>query len=233
MMADVWWCRSGLMLHWWISWFSLTFLLGVLRSFRRFTIHYILHCVLFMQFIDVGQWEVSNSTGSRKDSHQHVDSSGLCQCHLCQGQSLGRCRQVSQTISLFRGVYWLKPPEIHWQNFFILSNLTLYSAATSNGSPIEIVSWVRLWAEKFWNSLFLLFLILPLIASCHEMYFCLQSKTIPCSFIRSGYFYSASSSPLLFSGTPDYIIDTVLELIHWNVTGICEWRTCPRSLRGG
>jgi len=30
-----------------------------------------------------------------------------------------------------------------------------------------------------------------------------------CSFINSGYFYSASSSPLLFRGAPDYSIDTV------------------------
>jgi len=32
------------------------------------------------------------------------------------------------------------------------------------------------------------------------------------SFIHSRYFYSASSSPLLLRGTPDYIIDTVSEL---------------------
>jgi len=29
------------------------------------------------------------------------------------------------------------------------------------------------------------------------------------SFIHSGYFYRASSSPLLLRGTPDYSIDTV------------------------
>jgi len=32
------------------------------------------------------------------------------------------------------------------------------------------------------------------------------------SFIHSGYFYSASSSPLLLRGAPDYSIDTVAEL---------------------
>jgi len=34
------------------------------------------------------------------------------------------------------------------------------------------------------------------------------------SFIHSGYFYSASSSPLLFRGTPHYSTDTVLESTH-------------------
>src|SRR6218665_2029672 len=32
------------------------------------------------------------------------------------------------------------------------------------------------------------------------------------SFIHSGHFYSASSSPLLFRGAPDYSTDTVPEL---------------------
>src|SRR6218665_370284 len=32
------------------------------------------------------------------------------------------------------------------------------------------------------------------------------------SFIHSGYFYSAPSSPLLYRGTPDYSTDTVSEL---------------------
>jgi len=31
------------------------------------------------------------------------------------------------------------------------------------------------------------------------------------SFVHSGYFYSASSSPLLLKGSPDYSIDTGLE----------------------
>jgi len=53
------------------------------------------------------------------------------------------------------------------------------------------------------------------------------------AFIHSVYFYSASSSPILLRGAPDYIIDTVLELTHWSATGNCEWRTCPRSLYGG
>jgi len=48
------------------------------------------------------------------------------------------------------------------------------------------------------------------------------------------YFYSASSSsPLLLRGTPDYSIDTVSELTCRSATGNYEWRTCPRSLRGG
>ena len=53
------------------------------------------------------------------------------------------------------------------------------------------------------------------------------------SFIHSIYLYSASSSPLLLRGTPDYSFDTVLELIRRSATGNCEWRTCPRYLRGG
>jgi len=37
-------------------------------------------------------------------------------------------------------------------------------------------------------------------------------------------FYSASSSPLLLRGTPDYSIDTVVELTRWSATGNYEWR---------
>jgi len=42
------------------------------------------------------------------------------------------------------------------------------------------------------------------------------------SFIHSGYFYSASSSPLLLKGAPDYSIDTVSELTRQSATGNCE-----------
>jgi len=52
------------------------------------------------------------------------------------------------------------------------------------------------------------------------------------SLIHSGYLYSASSSSLLLRGAPDYSIDTVSEYIRRSATGNCEWRTCPRSLRG-
>ena len=45
-------------------------------------------------------------------------------------------------------------------------------------------------------------------------------------------FYSASSSPLLLRGTPNYSIDTVSKLTRRSATGNCEWRTCPRSLHG-
>jgi len=31
---------------------------------------------------------------------------------------------------------------------------------------------------------------------------------------------------------PDYSIDTVLKLTHRSATGNCEWRTCPKPLRG-
>ena len=54
-----------------------------------------------------------------------------------------------------------------------------------------------------------------------------------CSFIHSNIFYSASSSPLLLRGAPDYSINTVLELTRQSTTGNREWRTCQRSLRGG
>ena len=52
-------------------------------------------------------------------------------------------------------------------------------------------------------------------------------------FIHSGYFYVASSSPLLLRGTPDHSTNTVLELTCQSTTGNCEWRTCPRTLHGG
>jgi len=55
------------------------------------------------------------------------------------------------------------------------------------------------------------------------------------SFIHSGYFNSASLSPLLLRGAPDYSIDrpTALELTRRSATGNCGWRTCPKSLRCG
>jgi len=49
------------------------------------------------------------------------------------------------------------------------------------------------------------------------------------SFIHSGYFYSASSSPLLLRGAPDYSIDTVLELTRWSATGIYELKDLPKA----
>src|SRR6218665_1849687 len=54
----------------------------------------------------------------------------------------------------------------------------------------------------------------------------------PNSFILSGYFYSASSSPvgLLLGGVPDYSFDTVSEVTHRSAKGNCECRSCPRSL---
>ena len=42
------------------------------------------------------------------------------------------------------------------------------------------------------------------------------------SFIHSGYFYSASSSPLPFRGAPDYNIATVSDLTPRNATGNYE-----------
>ena len=54
------------------------------------------------------------------------------------------------------------------------------------------------------------------------------------SFIHSRYSCSATSSPLLLRGASDYRIDTVSKLTRSrSATGNCEWRTCPRSLRGG
>ena len=46
-----------------------------------------------------------------------------------------------------------------------------------------------------------------------------------CSSIYSGYFYSASSSPLTLRGAPNYSIHTVSELTCRSVTGNCEWRS--------
>jgi len=54
------------------------------------------------------------------------------------------------------------------------------------------------------------------------------------SFIHSGYFYSASSSsqPLLLRGAPD-TARCCIGVSRRSATDNCEWRTCPRSLRGG
>jgi len=50
----------------------------------------------------------------------------------------------------------------------------------------------------------------------------------------SGYFYSASASPLLLSGAPDTVGLRILRRSFSRcATGNCEWRTCLRSLRGG
>jgi len=48
-----------------------------------------------------------------------------------------------------------------------------------------------------------------------------------CSFVHSGYFFSASSSPLLLRGAPAYSTDSVSKLSRWSATGNCDWRTCP------
>ena len=47
-----------------------------------------------------------------------------------------------------------------------------------------------------------------IVCICHQAH----------SFTRSGYFYSASSSPLLLRGAPNYSIDTVSELTCLSAT---------------
>src|SRR6218665_1118567 len=50
----------------------------------------------------------------------------------------------------------------------------------------------------------------------------------PCTthiFIHFGYFYNASSSPILLRDAPDYSIATVSELTRRSTTGKCELRT--------
>src|SRR6218665_3122404 len=42
-------------------------------------------------------------------------------------------------------------------------------------------------------------------------FYCLQKTIVIHSFIHSGHFYSAPSSPLLLRGAPDYSTDTVSE----------------------
>ena len=42
-----------------------------------------------LQSIDEEQREVSDSTGRRKDGHQHPHETGLCQRHLRSRQPLG------------------------------------------------------------------------------------------------------------------------------------------------
>ena len=50
-------------------------------------------------------------------------------------------------------------------------------------------------------------------------------------FSHSGHFNSASSSPLLLRSTPD-TARMLCRSVRRSTVGICEWRTCPRSLRG-
>src|SRR6218665_1762136 len=52
------------------------------------------------------------------------------------------------------------------------------------------------------------------------------------SFIRSGHFYSAPSSPLLLRGAPDYSTDTVSEF-HAEAHRQLQVKDLPRSLHGG
>src|SRR6218665_621425 len=66
-------------------------------------------------------------------------------------------------------------------------------------------------------------------SSCHKLLGNLFLEDY--SLIHSKYFYSASSSPLLLRGFPDYSIDTLSELTCRSITGNGERRTCPRSLR--
>jgi len=57
-----------------------------------------------------------------------------------------------------------------------------------------------------------------------------MNALLKCLFIHFGYFYSASSSPLLRRGALDYSINTVSELARQSTTGNYEWRSCPKSL---
>src|SRR6218665_239890 len=52
------------------------------------------------------------------------------------------------------------------------------------------------------------------------------------SFIHSDNFYSASSSPLLFSEALPTQHGYCAGVSRLSATGSCELRTCPRSLRG-
>ena len=52
-------------------------------------------------------------------------------------------------------------------------------------------------------------------------------------FVHSGYFYSASSSPLPLRGAPNTGRKLCrIRVSRRSATGNCEWKTCPRSLRG-
>src|SRR6218665_1506183 len=50
------------------------------------------------------------------------------------------------------------------------------------------------------------------------------------SFINSGNFYSASSSPHLLRGAPDYITRILYRSFKPKRTGNCRLRTCPMSV---
>src|SRR6218665_3969012 len=70
-------------------------------------------------------------------------------------------------------------------------------------------------------------LAFPLKMYCNYMYACTmytfkiqEECSFIHSFIHSGHFYSASSSPLLLRGAPDYSTDTVSEFhaeAHWQL----------------
>ena len=69
------------------------------------------------------------------------------------------------------------------------------------------------------------------LLTMHKHLFLVPTHSFIHSFIHSGYFYSASSSPLLLRGSPNYSTDAVSELTRRSATGNYEWRTCPRPLR--
>jgi len=65
------------------------------------------------------------------------------------------------------------------------------------------------------------------VSFCSQLETYLYLTVYP-SFIHSGYFTSASSSPLLLRGVPDYITHTVSCLTRRRATGNCEWRIFPK-----
>jgi len=72
-------------------------------------------------------------------------------------------------------------------------------------------------------------------AHSHDL-ICLNVHSLIHLFIHSGYFYSATVLPLqvlYYSEAFPTQHGYCARISRRSATGNCEWRTCPRSLRGG
>src|SRR6218665_222247 len=90
-------------------------------------------------------------------------------------------------------LYWLNRQTQAWKDKFIQSFVSLGGPWAGSVKPL------RLMASG----------LCPIPSYVH-------------SLIHSGYLYSASSSPILLRGAPDYSIDTVSELIRRSARGNCQ-----------
>ena len=119
-----------------------------------------------------------------------------------------------------------------YQNIFMAMNSMIRAMDTLKipyrdpENEVNTCMWIFQWALVSPGRIWLLRFVLD-ICICSSIEFSILCRNYFSQFVHSGYFYCASSR-----GAPYYIIDTVLELTCQSATGNCEWRTCPRSLRG-